>query len=81
MTAFPADSLEGPDRCSPQGPPLHACLPGEQVENTAESRWNDLQNREIWTGHWPVFSQEGEDITEWPPTGTPEAATGCAQDE
>lgn len=29
-------------RCLSQGAPLHACLPDEQVENTAESSWNDL---------------------------------------
>lgn len=28
-----------------QGAPLQACLPEEQVENEAESSWNDLENQ------------------------------------
>lgn len=66
VTAFPADGLGGPDRGSPQGAPLHACLPGEQVENTAESSWNDLQNRNL---NWASACLSREDITEQPPTG------------
>lgn len=42
MTAFPKGRLEASEERFIPGAPLYACLPDEQVENTAESSWNDL---------------------------------------
>lgn len=57
-------------RCVSQGAPLHACLPDEQVENTAESSWNDLaKQKTLNQALVRLYSRGWEDVREWLPTG------------
>lgn len=70
MTAFPKGRLEASEEMFIPGRSMACVSPDEQVENTAESSWNDLAKQRTLNQALVCLQTRGwEDIRERPPIG------------